>query len=309
MPQNGHSISALGASAARLDSPSASKQLILGVLLAWLSTCPSVCFMNGALLSLLAFFTVNLFAAEQGASHDDPFAASREAVAGQLATILQHAPAPFRDAHDDPTRGTASTHDESTQDVAHRFAKRYWGGREASFSAALDRLEQLRPRLEPILGVEGVPPELLAIVLVESGAQPLAMSPRQARGLWQFIPETARQYGLTIAGQTDERVHAEAATRAAARYLRDLYNHFGNWPLVFAAYNAGQRTVDAAVEKGHATTFWELSSAGLLPQETRDYVPAVLAAIPLLRPTRTPTIPTAPTQSSKLVYATTRSMD
>jgi membrane-bound lytic murein transglycosylase D len=162
------------------------------------------------------------------------------------------------------------------------FARQYWGGRQMEFAAAFDRLRQLRPALESILGAEGVPKELVAVVLVESGAQPLALSPRQARGLWQFIPETARRYGLTVTPGKDDRVQVESATHAAARYLRALYDRFGSWPLALAAYNAGENAVQAALDKGRARTFSELSAAGLLPAETRNYVPAVLAAMGLL---------------------------
>jgi membrane-bound lytic murein transglycosylase D len=79
----------------------------------------------------------------------------------------------------------------------------------------------------------------------------------------------------------DERVHLESATHAAARYLRDLHGHFGDWLLALAAYNAGQKAVDRALEKGGANTFWQLTSAGLVSPETRSYVPAVLAAMQL----------------------------
>jgi soluble lytic murein transglycosylase-like protein len=82
--------------------------------------------------------------------------------------------------------------------------------------------------------------------------------------------------------ERDERIPLDSATRAAAHYLRDLNRRFGDWPLALAAYNAGQKAVEDALEKGRATTFWQLSSAGLLPRETQTYVPAVLSAMQLL---------------------------
>jgi membrane-bound lytic murein transglycosylase D len=136
--------------------------------------------------------------------------------------------------------------------------------------------------VEHILEQEGIPKGLVAVVLVESGAQLLAVSSKQARGLWQFIPATARQYGLTVTSVKDERVYVEQSTRAAARYLRDLNKRFGDWPLALAAYNAGAETVQRALQRGHATTFSQISAARLLPEETRNYVPAVLSAIELL---------------------------
>jgi membrane-bound lytic murein transglycosylase D len=224
------------------------------------------------------------FAGPLIAENPDPFAAYQQAVDSQLSGMLEHEQTPrreFSEAEPVPRDSPAQPKLNSEAEMK-TFAKQYWGGREPQFMAAFDRLQRLRPALEPILEAEGVPKELAAVILVESGAQPLVLSPRQARGLWQFIPETARRYGLTVSAVKDERVQLEAATRAAARYLRDLNERFGNWPLALAAYNAGENAVQAALEKGRATTFSQLSAAGLLPAETRSYVPAVLAAMGLL---------------------------
>jgi soluble lytic murein transglycosylase-like protein len=164
----------------------------------------------------------------------------------------------------------------------NQFARQYWGGRLEDLRQALNRLRQLRPVIESILRSEGVPTDLMAVVLVESAARPAAQSPREARGLWQFIPATARRYGLRVNQQTDERVDTEKATRAAARHLRDLYVRFGSWPLALAAYDAGEQAVQRAIEQEHSADFWNLRSKRLLPKETRDYVPAILAAMKLL---------------------------
>ena len=152
---------------------------------------------------------------------------------------------------------------------------------------ALQRVEQLRPVIEPILREEGVPPGLIAVVLVESGGEPTALSPKGARGLWQFMPATARHYGLIVGSGTDERLDVQKSTRAAARYLRDLYQRFGDWPLALAAYNAGEDAVDTASKKARSAEFARVNS--WLPLETREYVPAVLSAmgqVPILRPGR-----------------------
>ena len=130
-----------------------------------------------------------------------------------------------------------------------------------------------------ILVQEGVPVELLGVARIESNFNPSAVSPKGAAGLWQFMPETARRYGLRVDVFQDDRFDVNKSTRAAARYLRDLYAEFGDWPLAFAAYNAGEDTVHRAIERTSNRDFKSINRAGLLPSETRAYVPAVLKAI------------------------------
>ncbi len=150
-------------------------------------------------------------------------------------------------------------------------------GRKANIATV--RLEQSRPLVTPILEQEGVPSELAAVILVESGGDPLALSPKGARGLWQLMPETARRYGLVVDSTTDQRVDLGRSTRAAARYLRDLYAQFGSWPLALAAYNTGEQNLQRAIDRTRSNEFAVLSSSGVLPLETINYVPAVLAAM------------------------------
>jgi hypothetical protein len=181
--------------------------------------------------------------------------------------------------------------------------------------AAPARFQQLRPTLERILQREGLPAQLSAVVLVESGGRPTAVSPKDARGLWQFIPATAQRYGHSVTPVRDDRLDAENATRAAARYLRDLHLRFGDWPLALAAYNAGEDAVQRALETLKGADFWRLSSKKLLPEETRKYVPAVLAAMRLLyrQGFEAIAVPTDSSASlantSKVVYATSAVTD
>ena len=90
------------------------------------------------------------------------------------------------------------------------------------------------------------------------------------------MPETALRFGLRVDQQSDERTHPVRSTRAAARYLRELYLRYGDWLLALAAYNAGEKRVSAAIERTGTRDFWELAQRGGLPEETRRYVPAVM---------------------------------
>ncbi len=164
--------------------------------------------------------------------------------------------------------------------MLRRFAKRYWNGDEHNVRLAVERVTQLRPMLDAIFLEEGVSIDAAALVLVESGGRSTALSPKGARGIWQFMPDTARRYGLTVTADHDERLEAVISTRAAARYLRDLYQRFGDWQLAFAAYNAGEQTVERVVARTGHRYFSQIDHA--LPDETRNYVPAVLSAMELL---------------------------
>ena len=125
----------------------------------------------------------------------------------------------------------------------------------------------------------GVPEDLVWLAHVESVWNPRAVSPAAAGGIWQFIPKTAKEYGMTVESGNDERADPMKQTRVAAAYLRDLYTLFGDWALAMAAYNSGEpRVMDAVVKNGRAN-FWELYNKQLLPKETCNYVPKILAAI------------------------------
>ncbi|HEY4931788.1 MAG TPA: lytic transglycosylase domain-containing protein [Terriglobales bacterium] len=184
----------------------------------------------------------------------------------------------------------------SPESLVRNFDQKYRPDLSPSVSAAMKRLEQLRPTLSSILESEGVPPEIVSVVIVESGGRTTALSPKGALGLWQLMPDTARRYGLVVAPSRDERLDVERSTRAAARYLRDLYQQFGSWPLALAAYNAGEHRVQQAVERSGITDFIQLSSLRLLPPETRNYVPAVLSAMQLLGVSH---LPVEPRQTAK----------
>jgi len=160
-----------------------------------------------------------------------------------------------------------------------RFIKYFRGKGRDGVRAAFNRLGRYEPMMRKVFQEEGVPEDLIYVGLVESAYNPYALSGAGAAGIWQFVRGTGRRYGLKQAGALDERHDPEKSTRAAARYLRDLYGMFGDWRLALAAYNAGEYRVLKVIEKTGIKDFWQMSGRGLLPQETINYVPAVLAAI------------------------------
>ena len=124
---------------------------------------------------------------------------------------------------------------------------------------------------------QGIPQDLIYLAQAESGFHPLAVSRVGARGIWQFMASRGRGYGLSHNMWVDDRQDPEKSTHAAARHLKDLYNQFGDWYLAMAAYNSGPGTVQAAVKRTGYADFWELYRRNVLPKETRNYVPIILA--------------------------------
>ena len=123
----------------------------------------------------------------------------------------------------------------------------------------------------------GVPQDLIYLAMAESGFQPLAVSRAGARGMWQFMAGRGSMYGLDRNWWVDDRQDPVKSTQAAAHHLKDLYNEFGDWYLAMAAYNTGPGNIQHAVERTGYADFWELYKRGVLPQETRNYVPIIVA--------------------------------
>jgi membrane-bound lytic murein transglycosylase D len=173
-----------------------------------------------------------------------------------------------------------STHSDlplmMTDQVAGYIA--YFNGRgRGVFERAYIRSGRYHDMIAKTLREEGVPQELIYLAQAESGFHPLAVSRVGARGIWQFMASRARGYGLSHNMYVDDRQDPEKSTRAAARHLKDLYNQFGDWYLAMAAYNSGPGTVQAAVKRTGYADFWELYRRNVLPKETRNYVPIILA--------------------------------
>ena len=153
----------------------------------------------------------------------------------------------------------------------------------ATLEHAWTRSGRYRDMISRILKEQGVPQDLIYLAQAESGFQPLALSRAGARGMWQFMAQSGALYGLERNWWVDERQDPEKATQAAARHLKDLYKQFGDWYLAMAAYNSGASTVQHAVERTGYADFWELYRRGVLPQETRNYVPIILAETIMLK--------------------------
>jgi membrane-bound lytic murein transglycosylase D len=141
----------------------------------------------------------------------------------------------------------------------------------------LARAGLYREMISQTLKQEGVPQDLIYLAMAESGFQPLAVSRASARGMWQFMSGSGALYGLERNWWVDDRQDPQKSTRAAARYLKELYAQLGDWYLAMAAYNSGAGTVQHAVERTGYADFWELYHRGVLPQETRNYVPIIVA--------------------------------
>jgi membrane-bound lytic murein transglycosylase D len=147
----------------------------------------------------------------------------------------------------------------------------------AIVETGLRRAGRYREMIARVLSQEGVPQDLIYLAQAESAFQPTALSRAGARGMWQFVAYRGQEYGLRHTWWLDERQDPEKATHAAAQHLRDLYNLFGDWYLAMAAYNCGPGNVQKAIERTGYADFWELYRRNVLPKETKNYVPIILA--------------------------------
>src|SRR5712692_2110241 len=141
----------------------------------------------------------------------------------------------------------------------------------------LRRAGRYREMISRVLREEGLPQDLIYLAQAESAFQPLALSRAGARGIWQFVAYRGHEYGLRRTWCIDERQDPEKATHAAAQHLRDLYKLYGDWYLAMAAYNCGPGNVQKGIERTGYADFWELYKRNVLPRETRNYVPIIIA--------------------------------
>ena len=211
-------------------------------------------------------------------------------VALVLAAACASAPAPVTTGtvpSSTPTTGTAEPAARNLlADLPHERVD-YWverfsrGDKRAEIEAAFAR----KPGVEAVISEElrrrGMPGELIYLAMAESGLNPAAHSVADAVGIWQLVPDTARRFGLTVNETVDERRDLDKSTTAALSYLSYLFNRFGSWNLAAAAYNAGENRVSrimaeaTGAESGTDADYYRIWD--LLPGETRDYVPAMVA--------------------------------
>jgi membrane-bound lytic murein transglycosylase D len=144
-------------------------------------------------------------------------------------------------------------------------------------AAGLRRQGRYKAMIERVLAEEGLPAELIFVAQEESGFLPRALSNKACVGMWQFAKFRGKEYGLEQTASTDDRMDPEKATRAAAHHLHDLYDHFGDWYLAIAAYDCGPACVDHAVMRTGYADYWMLRKLNVLPKETANYVPVILA--------------------------------
>jgi membrane-bound lytic murein transglycosylase D len=155
------------------------------------------------------------------------------------------------------------------------FCRSYIKKEESTLVQITPKTEAYFPAIEKSLQQQGLPVELKYLAVVESNLQPAARSKAGAVGMWQLMPETARMLGLIVTNKYDERKLSNKSTDAAVKYLKQLYDKFGDWPLVIAAYNAGAGNVSKAIKRSGSENFWELQN--FLPAETREHVKKFIA--------------------------------
>jgi membrane-bound lytic murein transglycosylase D len=154
----------------------------------------------------------------------------------------------------------------------------YFSGRgHKTIENGLIRAGKYDAMITKIFAEEGIPPELIRLAQAESGFMPRAVSVAAAKGMWQFVKFRGNEYGLMQTPWTDDRLDPEKATRAAAHHLHDLFNEFHDWYLAMASYNCGPGVIEKAVERTGYADFWELRARKVIPAETANYVPIILA--------------------------------
>ncbi len=154
-----------------------------------------------------------------------------------------------------------------------KFVREYAYAQRRTMKEYLARSARFIPMVKAAAKDHGLPEDISYLVLLESGANPGARSPANALGMWQFMPATARSYGLRVDSWVDERLDPEKSTKAAMLYLKDLYGMFGCWRLALSAYNSGENKLNKVLCKEDASEYDEICSSRMLKRETREFFP------------------------------------
>jgi membrane-bound lytic murein transglycosylase D len=163
--------------------------------------------------------------------------------------------------------------DDSDDPRARRFIREYAYEQRDTMKQYLARAEEYLPMVQEICREHGVPEDMAYLFILESGANPEARSPANALGMWQFMPATARNYGLRVDSHVDERLDPSKSTEAAMLYLKDLYGMFGCWRLALSAYNSGENKLNRVLCAEDASEYDEVCSSRKLKRETREFFP------------------------------------
>ncbi len=191
--------------------------------------------------------------------------------------MLNENPSFDREVYVDRLRRMPTVMEMPYNDVVRSCIDRYMVRLRRQVSYMLGAANFYMPIFEQALDAYQLPLELKYLPIIESALNPTAVSRVGATGLWQFMMATGKAYGLEVTSLTDDRRDPVKSSQAAARYLRDLYNLFGDWNLVIAAYNCGPENINKAIRRsGGKRDYWEIYP--YLPKETRGYVPAFIAA-------------------------------
>lgn len=182
-----------------------------------------------------------------------------------------------------PSDAAVNTFPSLLNEKVQDFIAFFQGRAESFFSRSLTRSQAYEEMMKRIFREKNLPEELFYLALIESGYSPTALSRAKASGIWQFISQTAKRFGLRVDKWVDERRDPEKSTLAAAAYLKTLYGMFNCWDLATAGYNAGEGKVLLAMKKAQSENFWEISKHRYLKQETKQYVPMFLAAMTIAK--------------------------
>ncbi len=211
-----------------------------------------------------------------GSVTENHLADSANAAIGRNANLAQNPDQSSEDEMSDPSTKLPLDMNQDVQRWIEFFTSR--DRDRERFQRFLERGERYKPQIMAVLREQGIPTEIYYQAMIESGFTTSAISRAKAVGVWQFMRETGRRYGLRIDSYVDERRDPLRSTVAAALYMKDLYNVFQSWYLAVAAYNAGEGRIMNTIMRSKTRDFWEMARRHVLPTETMNYIPKFIAA-------------------------------